>query len=545
MIDFGAALDIDLKLTIAGTDYPIPGGSITSIELDLRTWGFSGEVAFWLANDAAYGGSRSDSLHAAFLKNDLVAVALSLAPHYPVVRSQKPAPIEVAGLVRSKRWEEPTTPQVTSAPVLARRYRVEFADAAQVLWRQHHPVELLTGKTMKQMIEAHAGSAIAVDVKWQALAEQRPLLFVHLPRARGATFYDFVSWYADTRGGAFRYDYKTKKCVLDAAKDASPEPQAIAAEDVAAMSCVCREVPRHEVNVLNSYTEGSAKRPVSNAKAASGVRHDRLMRSSIPKDVDDLVAIEKARLQLPLFDLDVDFAQFPPIELFPNRLYSVAKAQQFSADLAATGITWRMRRCRLAARRQGQGADEWLGSAFASYAMSASAYFEQSGDPTRDIPDYVAPSYPAEFEGRVVSEPGADTDKTYQVFTEEGTSLQRYKVEVPLWDKQTILVPFEPYQGSGNVFLPAYKKARVLLSVGLDSARVAWLLDWRDGVVLPQSGQGENLLFGKNGGSNTSVNHVYKDDKPVFTVERTNAKDNAFLTIEEGALTIKVWEKAQ
>ena len=40
-------------------------------------------------------------------------------------------------------------------PVLYRHYRIAFADPAYVLWRQHFPCDLMTGKSVKDLFEAH------------------------------------------------------------------------------------------------------------------------------------------------------------------------------------------------------------------------------------------------------------------------------------------------------------------------------------------------------------------------------------------------------
>ena len=83
---------------------------------------------------------------------------------------------------------------------------------------------------------------------------------------------------------------------------------------------------------------------------------------------------------------------------------------------------------------------------------------------------------------------------------------------------------------------------RLLLAFWLEEARVERLLDWREGVPLAKDAQGEQILFGKTATSQTSVNHVYEDAKPVFNVVRKNASDRASIRLEEGGMIIKVQE---
>jgi hypothetical protein len=55
--------------------------------------------------------------------------------------------------------------------------------------------------------------------------------------------------------------------------------------------------------------------------------------------------------------------------------------------------------------------------------------------------------------------------------------------------------------------------------------------------------QGEHLLFGKSDDSQTSVNHVYDGDKPVFNVARKNQRDTALIQLKEGTLFLQVKEQ--
>jgi hypothetical protein len=141
-----------------------------------------------------------------------------------------------------------------------------------------------------------------------------------------------------------------------------------------------------------------------------------------------------------------------------------------------------------------------------------------------------------------VSEQGADTDVTYQIYTDADTSLETYKVTVPLWEDQVITAPFAPHLGSGNVYVPAYKNARVLLAIDLETAQIVELLDWRAGARLGMDVQGEQIFFGKSATSHTSVNHVYDGDAPVLNVARIHDKDTASIQIKEGILLITVKE---
>jgi len=75
------------------------------------------------------------------------------------------------------------------------------------------------------------------------------------------------------------------------------------------------------------------------------------------------------------------------------------------------------------------------------------------------------------------------------------------------------------------------------------SARIVRLLEWRAGAPLSMEVQGEHILFGKSDDSQTSVNHVYDGDKPVWSVARKNQSDTALIQLREGTLFLQVKEQ--
>src|SRR5690606_23473684 len=176
------------------------------------------------------------------------------------------------------------------------------------------------------------------------------------------------------------------------------------------------------------------------------------------------------------------------------------------------------------------------------YTVSMSARLEQSDDERVLLPPYRAPHYPAYVEGKVVSEKGEDGDKTYQTYRNETTSLDEYTVKVPLYDDQEVTAPFEPAQGSGNVYLPSYREERVLLAMELERSRIERLLDSREGAAVSMDVQGEQILFGKSPTSNTSINHVYEDEQPVLNVARTHDDDTSLVRMSEGTMLLQVQE---
>ena len=138
----------------------IPGGDIKRFSCRLTTYGFEADCEFWKHLEI-----ETDLLWPQFKTNDLIEARLEIQgfDHVP-----KPAPkaIVLQGLVTEKRVHERVNEQVEDTPVLFRRYHILFADAAQVLWRQHRPSALYADMTMKEILAAHCAPRITLEQDW-------------------------------------------------------------------------------------------------------------------------------------------------------------------------------------------------------------------------------------------------------------------------------------------------------------------------------------------------------------------------------------------
>jgi hypothetical protein len=176
-----------------------------------------------------------------------------------------------------------------------------------------------------------------------------------------------------------------------------------------------------------------------------------------------------------------------------------------------------------------------------SYDVEMTARLESRDDPHVHLPPFKTPQYPIFVEGKIVSEIGKDRDKTYQIASDKKTSLDFYTVRVPLWNKD-IKIPFEPDFFTGHFYFPAYKHTRTLVALYFDCAEIDRFLDWGEDVRLPMDTQGNHLLFGKNYESQTSMQHVYVDDKPLLSIERISGIDTELIKLEEGTLILQTKE---
>lgn len=541
---FSERVAASVTLTIAGTSYAFAGGDVPYVELRLLCYGFSGAVEVLVHDDAAHGGSFEDGLLTAFLADDLVQIAVALDfVHESAEASASLQPVRVNGIVTHKTMEEMLLRHSLEQPILVRRYRFELADAASVLWTQHHPVELYTQKTLQAVIAAHTGESIAFTYDWGELTETRPQWFVHLPPERGVSFYDFVIWIADTRGGVFSYDYGQEKYKLAGIKDEPSTPATLFGDDVESAEIIVPSPPRHVVVVADSYADGPRSETIEHAQAVAGIQHTHPIRTPVAQDVDDAVTLERTRLRLPKYEAELMFGRSPGVDVVPGSWLGLAAANRWNEKSALVTPTWRVRETWICAAAAAGLVDHDRQRPSTVYTVQLRVRLEQGDDPRITLPTYRVPHYPAYVEGKIVSEKGEAGEKTFHTYRNETTSLDEYTVKVPLYADQTITVPFEPGQGSGNVFVPSYRDERVLLALELERARIERLLVWREGAALSMDVQGEQILFGKSGASHTSIHHVYEDEQPIFEVERIHGDDTSLIRLREGAAFVQVQEQ--
>lgn len=594
--EFDEGLAIALELTIAGVAHAIPGGAVRGLELDLDLYGFRGFVEFDLEENVAQGGSSRDELLRDFTSQASCDVHLELAPVFVQAEAaRRPTPLVLEGLASERSFVELQLRSRADQPILTRRYRLSFADPARVLWTQHFPCRLYTEKTLKDVIGDQLGDRITMTCDWSVAGVSQRQWFVHLPVERGVSFYDFLCGYVDGQGGQLVYDYTTRGYVLCGAKAAAAAPEKLFGDDIDTVELIVPPAPAHAPAVVNTYAESPSTTAIANEHGAAGVRHDLLLRSEIAQDTDERVALETTRLVWPEVEAALTFARTPVIGLYPGLLVELRASDRWSASSYLVDKIWRVQQLHLrvaipvdpspeedpgapgdprgpsrrvkrprggllrrAKRRFGQrrasdprapsgagGPEGEVRRARSGYAITLSARLEQSTDPRRRLPAFRRPHYPGYVEGKVVSEKGEDGEKTYQRYRNEATSLDEYTVEVPAWSGQTVTAPFIPTLGSGNVYVPCYRDERVLLALDLHDARIARLLTWREGAALSMDVQGEQVLLGLSATSNTSLNHIYEDRKPVFNVARKSDADTQRIKLSEGCMLLEVREQEE
>ncbi|HVG61509.1 MAG TPA: hypothetical protein VNA24_23310 [Hyalangium sp.] len=535
-MSFQERLKLELTLTLGGQSFTIPGGQIKHFAVRLSSHGFTASVTFWtgLETDDA-------SLFTHFQKPDLVKVKLSISGVYDLPDSP-PDPLVVQGLARARRLGGTPHGSLEGTDRRFRRYTIEFADAAQVLWRQHRPTVLYTDKAMSDVLTGFKADAIQLNYDWDVLTAQQPLLCLGVGEDdAAASFYDFVCWYVDSRGGFWTYDSQQNEYTFSGSKPAGGQAASLGRPQVERVEVLLPPVIRHSVRVLNSFAEGATTDTVDQSQAVTGVQHDVLLRTPITADAEERKAIEETRLRVRQQQLRLVFGQFPTVAVYPGALLKLDKGGLWNPALKSAGDDYRVIELSLTGSALAPGPQEGLQESGAGYQAELDARLEQKSDPVPNLPAYQPPAYPIYVEGKMHSPGGEATDRIYLTLEDEKNSVSTYRVTVPLWN-QTVSVPAEPIHFPGEFYFPPYKNSRALLALHFDRADIHRFLDWGETVRTPQDGQGDQLLLGKNKTSQTAFTHDYQDNKPVWQLARVSGNDTETVRMSEGALLLQTKE---
>jgi len=531
---FQEELKLELTLTLGSKSFSIPGGQVKHVALHMGSHGFTGSVTFWTSLE------KPDApLYLAFQKPDLAKIRLAVSAVDPSLETPPP-PLVVQGLVRSRRLLAEPHGESADSDRVFRRYTLELADPAQVLWRQHRPIELHTSKSLADVIDAHKAS-LQLTTDWAVLRQQQPMLCLALGAdAPEVSFYDFILWYVDTQNGVFSYDCQKNEYLLADSKPSSGQPAPLSRLHVGQLQVQLPPPIRHSTRLLNALAEGPTTQPVDQPQAVAGVSRDVLLRTAITDDVDQRGKLEKARLKVRERQLQVTFKHFPSVEVHPGALLRL-EGPLWPQNLTGLGGDYRVLALELEATAERQDRHDEQATPVADYDVRLTARLESSSEPAVTLPPYRAPRYPIHVEGLVHAPSGEATDRRWLITEDEKNSLSYFQMTVPMWNK-TVSVPAAPLHLPGHFFFPPYKNTRVLVELHFDRAELVRFVDWKEGVRSPQDGQGDQTLLGFNKLSQTGMSHDFQEDKPVMRIHRTSQGDTQIVRMGEGHLFIQVKE---
>ncbi len=536
---FTEVMELSLDLTIKNDRFKIPGADIKNFRIQQHDWGFEAEADFWICNERS-----EDKLYAKFTKPDIVEARLSVEGVLNLP-SPKPGPLVVKGFVTSKSVREINFIEIKDNPVLFRQYTIRFQDAASVHWRQHFPTAFYVDAKMSDVIKAQVVEGISLKMDWQVLEEIRPVICLALGDFRNAaSFYDFILWFVRMNNGVFSYDAKKSLYELSKEKAAKGPKVELIPREIETLCVDIPETARHDINILNAYTDSPKTAEVKNKQSVFGIRRDIHLRAPVAKDFDDRKDLETKKIenyQDRKHVVELEFGEYPA-KTFHVGVFAKLKENEWSKHLFAYGKEYRVFEVDIEGKAANQDPESDLNQPSTSYDIRMTASMEEKGNLWVHLPSFTRPYFPLQVEGKIVSEGGEQTDKTYQFYTDKKTSQDLYTINVPLWN-QNVKIPYDPNFFPGHFYFPAYKHTRVLLDIYFDRAEIARFLDWGPRVRLPMKPQGNHMLLGKNASSETSIRHDFTDNKPVLSVKRVSGIDTELIKLEEGSLILQTMEE--
>src|SRR5262249_27349923 len=142
-------------------------GSIKNFDLHMTNHGWSGMLEFDVFDNSKVGGNETDKLFDQFLKSPLIEVELAIQATISDTVVKPREPVTFKGIVTQRAVRELTVSNLLiAARVMVRRYRIEVANPAKVLWSQHYQVALYVNETMQKVITDQKSDLILFDAKW-------------------------------------------------------------------------------------------------------------------------------------------------------------------------------------------------------------------------------------------------------------------------------------------------------------------------------------------------------------------------------------------
>lgn len=523
-----------LSLTIGTDAFTINAGGIERLSVEAHVWGFEAEVAFYVSS-----ADEEDEVFPRFITTDLQRASLAIAGHVLEGTEETSVPFTVTGYVIDKTVDETTNEALLGTPLAGRRYLIRFVDAAQAFWRHHRPLQIYSEATMSTMLAEHKVLGIDLTLEWDLLDETHDVLCLGLSGERAPSFYDFLIWWVDQRGGVLEMAYDTGKYRLGKSKARVTTTLEMNAEDVVKVGLRFPEPPRHSVRVLNSFAPSPQTKRVANELGVTSVRRDMLLRSPIVADGDRRAELETTRLRPPQHGLEMTFRTFPDPLAPPGGVVTLDEG--YSRHLLSTSKKYRVVELHLSAKRDPHTGSEDLDEATNNYELDLRIEHELAADPVPRLPAYVPPEYPIFVEAFVVSVSGEAEDRTWFTIAGDSDALYRQRVDIPLFNVK-IIVPFQPNRVTGHLFFPPYKGQRVLLAVDFDEANVVEYLDWAANARMPLGTQGNRIVMGQRAENGTYIEHKYGDGLPELHVERRMGGDIQTIDVTDGTILMKVRE---
>lgn len=538
---FDDSLELRLQLNINQQDYKIPGANIKAFNITIYPYSYTASLSFWVSAEVS-----EDKLFPNFIKPGQLKVSLEIESHIKP-KDAKPEPLCLQGFATSKAVLKELTigeTKIKDNPVLFRLYRVDFKDAASVFWTRHFPFSLLVDSSVKDLMDAGKASGVELKYDWKILEDKHPINTLSCGAMDNpVSFYDFIIWFASYYNGAFIYDTKKNQYTLAEKKSQEGSPVTLSGLEIEDYSIEFPEAKLSNVRAYNVVAEGSAKKEGKQENAVDGLWRDMLVRQPIAADFDKLFELASNKNKDKGHSLYLRHKRFPLITFRPD-VFLTIEGGLWSAKNFLKGKKYRICDMVITGRALDEGPEADHNLDYTGYRVEMTSRLELQDEAAPNLPSFKNPVYPVSVEGTILSEQGKDEEETYQIYTDNNTKLDFLKIKIPAFENKIVVVPFEPLFAPGHFYFTPYKKEKVLVELYFHEARISRFLDWRADARLPMDTQGNHVLMGKGKDSKTSLDHVYADDKPKFTITRTSQKDTEMIQMNEGSIILQTKEES-
>ncbi len=538
---FDDLLELRLQLNINNQEYKIPGANIKSFNIAIYPYGYTASLSFWVSAEVS-----EDKMFPNFTKPGQIKISLEMEASIKP-KDANPEPLRLQGIVAGRAVLKELTIETTKIkgnPVLYRLYRVDFKDAASVLWSHHYPFAVVVDASVKDLIDTGKAGDVELQYDWKILEDKYPINTLSCGTTENpVSFYDFVIWYTSYYNGAFVYDTKENRYTMAEQKLQDGESVSISGLEIADYSVEFPEAGLNNIRAYNVVAEGHAKKEGKQENAVRDIRRDMLVREPVAADFDKLFVLAESKNKDKDHVIRLQHKRFPLITFRPD-IFLEMEGGLWSDKNFLKGKKYRVCDIFIEGNAVDAEPDADHNMAYTTYHVEMTSRLELKDDPVPNLPSFKKPVYPVAVEGLIVSEQGKNEEETYQIYQNDQTKQDFLKVKLPAFENKIVIVPFEPMFDTGHFYFTPYKNEKSLIELYFHDARIARFLDWRPEARLPMDTQGNHILMGKGKDSKTSVDHVYTDDKPQFSITRQSQKDTEIIQLVEGAIVLQTKEES-
>ncbi len=528
------SVEISLNIKIKNETYPISGGNVKSCQLELLSYGFSGMLVFWLSDEKV-----TDKLITAFGNAEMIQFDLSIK-NYTYDKKQESEAITLKGIITRRSVYEAQYIELKQSKILFRQYQCYFCDSARALWQQHFPTDLYIDRSLKEVISAQVSLPIKLECNWLVLDDKWPMICLGMGAGQ-LSFYDFLLDYLSNNAAFLNYDYSDNSYKITDQKDYVETELSFLPNQIHDLHITFAETNLQNVNLLNGQAEQAKVTVIKKSTVSQDIKNDLLMNTPFAKTLSAQKSVEIKLNKQPLPELNMQFSIYPQQAVLPGLSLCLAN-ELWSKELLFYQQKYRIVTTKIKLEALDQQAQNDLDSPFGQYQFSYQVCCEEKNNVNFLKPRHAIKSF--FVEGFLVCDVGDKQDKTYQYSENETSKQLEYRIQIPLWKKE-IKVLFKPDFINPHFYFPLYKGTHVLLEMDLFEARIVRVLDWGKSVVLAQDLQGNQVLFGKNDKDQTSLQHIYQNNKSVFSIKRTKDKDTEVVRMEQGKIILEAKEDDQ